>query len=68
MSVETLREGLEYGVIYTGNDMYRIGAVIDPSKTVHSGNMHLLPMVYDTREDAQKDLDMLLLQVRGDES
>lgn len=68
MSVETLRDGLEYSVIYTGNDMYRIGAVIDKSKTVHSGNMHLLPMVYDTREEAKQDLDMLLSQSRGGES
>ena len=65
MSIETLREGLAYNVIYTGNDMYRIGAVIDPSKTVHTGNMHLLPMVYDTREEAQQDLDELLSQSRG---
>ena len=68
MSIETLREGLEYGIIYTGNDMYRIGAVIDPSKTVHTGNMHLLPMVYDTREEAQQDLDALLSQSCGGES
>lgn len=62
MSIETLREGLTYKVICTGSGMYRIGAVIDPSKVVHTGNLHLLPMVYDSREEAQGDLDHLITQ------
>lgn len=65
--IESLREGLTYKVIYTGPDSYRIGAVIDPSEVVHSGNLHLLPMLYDTREEAQKDLDHLLAQASGEE-
>lgn len=68
MSVETLRDGLIYKVWMTGGDTYRIGAVIDTSQVVHGGNIHFLPMLYDTREEAQQDLDMLLAQARGEES
>lgn len=62
MSTETLREGLTYKVICTGSGVYRIGAVIDPSKVVHTGNLHLLPTLYGSREEAQEKLDALLAQ------
>lgn len=65
--IDFLRKGLTYKVMYTGNDMYRIGAVIDPAKVVHSGNLHLLPMVYGSQEEAQKDLDRLLAQAAEEE-
>lgn len=59
---DSLREGLPYKVWNTGGDIFRIGAVIAPSKVVHGGNIHFLPMLYDTEEDAQQDLAMLLEQ------
>lgn len=65
---ESLRPGLTYKVMYTGNGDYRIGAIIDPSKVVHSGNIHFLPMLYDTPEEAQQDIDHLMEQAAGEES
>lgn len=54
--MNTIRDGLNYKVFWTGKDCFRIGAVIDESKVVHSGNLHFLPGLYDTREEADAGL------------
>lgn len=56
----TMREGLTYKVFMTGKDCFRIGAVIDVSKVIHGGNVHFLPSLYDTGEEAQAALAALL--------
>ena len=64
--IDSMREGLAYKVWNTGGGIFRIGAVIDTTKPVHGGNVHFFPMLYDTREEAQKDLEHLLSQFQGD--
>lgn len=62
MSETTMRTGLTYKVLNTGNGMYRIAAVIDATKVVHSGNLHFVGDVYATREEALAAFDQMLCE------